>query len=86
MIAYESSPLNIHRRHEQSVTHALDVERHMAEIKQCHDFAREKYPNLATRCIEAQKAYLSEVTHQLGDRSGKKRRDSRPKAKAVRQK
>src|SRR5690606_29989345 len=28
-VAYEATPLNVHRRHAQSVTHALDAERHV---------------------------------------------------------
>ena len=64
-VAYEAAPLNVHRRHAASVTHALDADRHVAEIARCHDFAREAFP-AAARSAEAQRSYLAEVAAQLG--------------------
>ena len=32
-VAYEATPLNVHRRHAESVTHALRADRHIAEIE-----------------------------------------------------
>lgn len=64
-VAYEAAPLNVHRRHAASVTHALDADRHVAEIARCHDFAREAFP-AAARSVAAQRAYLAEVAAQLG--------------------
>ncbi len=64
-VAYEATPLNVHRRHAQSVTHALDAERHVAEIARCHDLARRAFPE-AEAAAEAQRLYLAEVAAQLG--------------------
>jgi len=63
-IAYEAAPLNVHRRHAQSVTHALDADRHVAEIARCHAFAQHAFP--AADAAAAQRAYLAEVAAQLG--------------------
>ena len=41
-VAYVSEPLNVHRRHAESVTHALRGEAHVAEVRACHAAAREK--------------------------------------------
>ena len=37
-VTYLPQPLNTHRRHSISVTHALKVEKHLAEIQQMHRF------------------------------------------------
>jgi hypothetical protein len=63
-IAYEARPLNVHRRHAQSVTHALDAGRHVEEIARCHGFAQRALGEGAPRA--AQRAYLAEVAAQLG--------------------
>ncbi|GAA0589639.1 hypothetical protein GCM10009416_30260 [Craurococcus roseus] len=63
-VAYEARPLNVHRRHAQSVTHALDGGRHVEEIARCHGFAQKALGEEAPR--KAQRAYLSEVAAQLG--------------------
>jgi glycosyltransferase involved in cell wall biosynthesis len=63
-VAYEARPLNVHRRHAQSVTHALDGGRHVDEIARCHGFARKALGDDAPRA--AQRAYLAEVAAQLG--------------------
>jgi glycosyltransferase involved in cell wall biosynthesis len=65
-IAYESTVLNAHRRHRKSVTHALNAERHLGEIKRCHQFARSALGNLSAKCISTQESYLSEVLKQFG--------------------
>ncbi len=65
-IAYESASLNAHRRHRNSVTHALNAERHLNEIKRCHDFAKRSIGNLSAKCISTQESYLSEVARQFG--------------------
>jgi hypothetical protein len=64
-VAYEATPLNVHRRHAASVTHALDGARHVEEIARCHDFARQAFP-AAAAAQDAQKAYLAEVSAQFG--------------------
>jgi hypothetical protein len=63
-VAYEARPLNVHRRHAQSVTHALDAGRHVEEIARCHGFAQKALGGGAPRA--AQRAYLAEVAAQLG--------------------
>jgi hypothetical protein len=64
-VAYEAEPLNVHRRHAESVTHALDVNRHVAEIARCHAFARQAFA-LPENVAGAQARYLAEVAEQLG--------------------
>ncbi|MBR0681725.1 glycosyltransferase [Roseomonas eburnea] len=85
-VAYEAAPLNVHRRHAQSVTHALDAGRHVEEIARCHAFAREAFAE-AARAAAAQQSYLAEVAAQLGlapaSPAGKRRRTRRSKSRAV---
>jgi hypothetical protein len=64
-IGYESKPLNIHRRHAESVTHALAADLHLAEIARCHDFAAKIFEPPET--VHArQLQYRAEVAEQLG--------------------
>ena len=63
-VAYLADPLNIHRRHAQSVTHALGAQRHVDEIRWMHQAIRAKLvrpDGTSTR----QQAYLAQVTKQL---------------------
>ena len=69
-IAYDSSPLNIHRRHDQSVTHVLDVEKHVAEIRKCHSLVREKARGLPSATKKLQDAYILDVERQLQANKG----------------
>lgn len=39
-VVYEAEPLNGHRRHRTSVTHALDAQRHLREIESMHALSR----------------------------------------------
>ncbi len=64
-IGYEAEPLNVHRRHAESVTHALKADLHVAEIDRCHGFARAAFA-LPRPAVETQEAYLAEVAKQLG--------------------
>ncbi|MBR0673269.1 glycosyltransferase [Roseomonas soli] len=84
-VAYEAAPLNVHRRHAASVTHALDGDRHVDEIARCHAFAREAFPE-AAHAGAAQRAYLAEVAAQFGlappPPVGKRRRARRSKSRA----
>lgn len=64
-VAYVAEPLNVHRRHAQSVTHALDGERHVDEIRQCHALVRDAWPLPEARRAQ-QERYLGEVATQLG--------------------
>jgi glycosyltransferase involved in cell wall biosynthesis len=63
-IAYIASPLNVHRRHAESVTHALKAELHIAEIAACQELAAFKL-KLDQRSQTEQSKYLSEVSAQL---------------------
>lgn len=65
-IGYEATPLNVHRRHAESVTHALAADRHVAEIARCHRMAAEGFPAIAGAVAAAQRAYVTEVAAQLG--------------------
>ena len=65
-IAYEAAPLNVHRRHAESVTHALKADRHLAEIAQCHAVALALLPEDAVALAARQEAYREEVAAQLG--------------------
>jgi hypothetical protein len=64
-IAYCAEPLNNHRRHPQSVTHALKAEKHLAEIQRMHDViaAGLGLPDTSRR---RQSDYLDELTKQFG--------------------
>jgi len=61
-VAYEATPLNVHRRHAASVTHALDAGRHVEEIARCHGFARQR---VGEKLQPRQTAYIREVNAQL---------------------
>ncbi|MGG5819314.1 glycoside hydrolase family 99-like domain-containing protein [Falsiroseomonas sp. HW251] len=68
-IAYEATPLNVHRRHAESVTHALTADLHVAEIARCHAAAQAALPAEAGAALApAQDGYLREVAQQLGAR------------------
>jgi glycosyltransferase involved in cell wall biosynthesis len=64
-IGYEAQPLNVHRRHATSVTHALKAERHVREIESCHRSARRMF-GLSAGTLAAQAAYVEEVAEKLG--------------------
>jgi hypothetical protein len=66
-IAYEAEALNVHRRHAQSVTHALDADRHVAEIAQCHKFSQITF-GFGKEVQMRQDTYLQEVMVQLKGR------------------
>jgi hypothetical protein len=63
-VGYCADPLNTHRRHAQSVTHALDAGKHIEEIAACHAFANFKF-KLSSEIKRAQVTYLQEVRQQL---------------------
>ena len=64
-IGYQEEALNVHRRHAESVTHALKADIHVKEIEACHQFAQRMF-SLSDQTIEAQLDYLSAVAKQLG--------------------
>jgi glycosyltransferase involved in cell wall biosynthesis len=64
-VAYEATPLNVHRRHAGSVTHALDADRHVAEIAKCHAFAATISAGQTADLDAAQADYSREVAAYL---------------------
>jgi hypothetical protein len=74
-VGYCAEPLNTHRRHAQSVTHALHADKHVAEIGACHAIAASAY-HLNSEVRLAQEGYLREVEKQLGAKSDKNRIDA----------
>jgi hypothetical protein len=69
-VAYEAKPLNVHRRHATSVTHALTADRHVQEIARCHEIAMREFA-LPEPVVRKQAEYVAEVTRQLGARGSK---------------
>jgi glycosyltransferase involved in cell wall biosynthesis len=63
-VAYCAEPLNTHRRHAGSVTHALNSEKHLDEIAACQAFVRSAF-RVGGDCEAAQRSYLREVRKQL---------------------
>ena len=64
-IAYAAQPLNGHRRHATSVTHALDAKRHLDEIKGMQALAG-RLVNLDAATVAAQKKHLSDARKHIG--------------------
>lgn len=87
-IAYVADPLNVHRRHAQSVTHSLKAQRHVDEIAAMHRAVRQKLA-LPRAAQSAQAHYLDDVTKQLlgdaptADTLRKDKRSDRRVAEAV---
>lgn len=84
-LAYVADPLNVHRRHAQSVTHSLKAQKHIDEISHMHRVMRDRM-ELPRASLVAQTRYIDEVTKQLlGDTAAAdsprkdKRRDRRAK-------
>jgi glycosyltransferase involved in cell wall biosynthesis len=63
-VAYLAAPLNIHRRHDASVTHCMAAAVHLSEIARMHRLVREKLaPDAQT--LARQDAYLAEIAEQF---------------------
>ncbi|MFO0407933.1 MAG: glycoside hydrolase family 99-like domain-containing protein [Labrys sp. (in: a-proteobacteria)] len=63
-IGYVADPLNVHRRHANSVTHSLKAQRHLDEIKICQSLVRRRF-DLPFSIRGAQDGYFADVTGQL---------------------
>jgi glycosyltransferase involved in cell wall biosynthesis len=63
-VAYESEPLNGHRRHSRSVTHSLAARRHLDEIQEVHAVCRRIMPQADIEAAQA--AYIRHVIPMLG--------------------
>lgn len=64
-IVYEAQPLNGHRRHKTSVTHALSPERHLQEIKNLQILSNVMLSS--TQNKNKQKAYFEEIETYLNE-------------------
>jgi glycosyltransferase involved in cell wall biosynthesis len=64
-VTYVAAPLNIHRRHQASVTHNLDAGIHAAEIAEMHRLAAEKL-KLDEQKRAKQGRYLDQIKAQFG--------------------
>ncbi len=69
-IAYISDSLNVHRRHDESVTHSLDTDAHLREIEGIH--------SLVTKCVDPDYAvaremedYIEELRTQFAQKPAK---------------
>ena len=62
-IAYVAEPLNVHRRHASSVTHALNAEKHLGEISAMQALVATFGNTVDFR--HRQREYLKEVTAQM---------------------
>jgi glycosyltransferase involved in cell wall biosynthesis len=74
-IAYVSDPLNVHRRHAQSVTHALKAQTHVDEIRAIHGMIRDRF-KLPKAALARQADYIEEVTEQLLGKGARHRKPS----------
>jgi hypothetical protein len=64
-IVYVARPLNGHRRHQTSVTHALAKSKHYEEILAMHAFTG-KYVKVDKASRSKREAHLREVRRYLG--------------------
>ncbi len=76
-VAYEAEPMNVHRRHATSVTHALNADRHVEEIACCHEVALREFA-LPEPVAVKQADYLAEVKQQLGAGDAKPEKAAAP--------
>lgn len=65
-VVYEAEPMNGHRRHRTSVTHALDAQRHVQEIERMHALSLTFAHSDVVR--EIQKRYFRKVEQYLNGR------------------
>jgi len=79
-VAYIHRALNTHRRHAESVTHALDHKKHLAEIQMMHDVVLDNMPEnngSKTNLTGDIEEYVNELRVQFGlDNKGDKASDS----------
>jgi len=64
-IAWCAESLNTHRRHSQSVTHALDPQKHLDEVKAMHEHAKSLFGQ-ADGMAEQVDSYQEELSEQFG--------------------
>ncbi len=71
-VVYVASPLNIHRRHDASVTHRLAARRHLVEVSQVHA-AIARLGDIGERDRARQRAYRARLRSQFGLRVASRR-------------
>jgi len=75
-VSYINKALNTHRRHAESVTHALDHELHLSEIQAMHNVVMSALPEDSSERTSVQNdvdGYVAELREQFGlDESGDK--------------
>ena len=64
-VAYVAAPLNVHRRHAASVTHALKAKTHVEEVASVHRWIADRATS-SRAVAEAQRAYIVELNQQFG--------------------
>lgn len=64
-VLYDPRPMNAHRRHKTSVTHALDADRHLSEIARMQRLTAEALP-LQPETRAMQRRHIDEARHHLG--------------------
>ncbi|AOX21236.1 hypothetical protein A0U90_05860 [Kozakia baliensis] len=64
-LVYVAEPLNIHRRHSQSATHRLDLQKHLAEIIAVQDEIAKRFGN-PCEMRDRQHAYRRTLIRQFG--------------------
>ncbi len=66
-VAYIAESLNIHRRHEESVTQSLDHKAHLAEIEFIHGLVNEMI-NADFEVVQEMENYIEELREQFGQK------------------
>ena len=64
-ISYLAKSLNTHRRHADSVTHALDAQKHVNEISEIHELIKD-----SIKLSTAQQSEMDDYLHELGIQFG----------------
>lgn len=64
-VVYDPRPMNAHRRHKTSVTHALDVTRHLSEIEGMQRLTAQALP-LPPETQAKQQAHMADARRHLG--------------------
>ncbi len=82
-VAYLAKPLNTHRRHAESVTHALDVKAHLDEVSAIHTLIG-KSMKLTPEQLDRMSNYIKELQLQFGLSDSNKPDASKAKSDHIR--
>jgi len=72
-VSYIADSLNVHRRHDESVTHSLDTDSHLQEIESIHALVSRKVdPDF--EIVQSMQEYIDELRVQFKEKpvKGKK--------------